>query len=64
MAFDANTYNAQYKREKYDSMNFRVPKGKREEIAAQAAARGMSVNKYLLWLVDQDKDSDDISFVK
>lgn len=54
MAFDANTYNAQYKRDNYDQILLRVPKGMREEIAKAAASRGLSLNQYLLTLVEKD----------
>lgn len=55
MAFDANTYNVQYKRDNYDQILLRVPKGDKERIAQTAAERGMSLNKYILSLIENDK---------
>lgn len=56
MPFDANEYNARYKREKYEQVQLRVPKGYREKIAEQADARSMSMNKYLMWLIEKDRE--------
>ena len=55
MPYDANTYNAQYKRDNYDQFLLRIPKGMREEIAKAAAEQGMSLNKYILSLIEGDK---------
>lgn len=55
MPYDANTYNAQYKRDNYDQILLRIPKGMREEIAKAAAEQGMSLNKYILSLIEGDK---------
>ncbi len=54
MPYDANTYNAQYKRDNYDQILLRVPKGMRDEIAKAAAARGVSTNQYILQLIEKD----------
>lgn len=51
MPFDANAYNAAYKRDNYDQILLRVPKGMREEIAKAAAKRGMSTNQYIISLI-------------
>lgn len=48
MAFDANKYNADYKKANYDSILVRVPKGTREVIQQDAADAGMSVTQYIL----------------
>ena len=55
MPFDATTYKAQYKRDNYDKILLRVPKGMREEIAQTAAGRGMSLNQYILSLIESDR---------
>ncbi|MBO4847853.1 MAG: Arc family DNA-binding protein [Clostridia bacterium] len=49
MSYNAE-YNARYKREKYDQIMLRVPKGMREKIAKRAAELGMSVQRYLIEL--------------
>lgn len=54
MAFDANEYIRQYKKTKYDTVSFIVHKGKREVINAAAAKRGMSLPKYIMFLVERD----------
>ena len=41
-------------REKFDEMRFRVPKGKKEIIAAYAAAHGESVNAFINRLIDEE----------
>lgn len=56
MPFDANTYNAAYKRDNYDQILLRVPKGMREEIAKQATDRGLSLNQYIISLIEKDKE--------
>lgn len=56
MPFDPATYNAQYKRDRYDQILLRVPKGMREEIAKAAADRGLSLNQYILSLIEKDKE--------
>ena len=41
-------------RDKFDEMRFRVPKGKKEIIAAYAAAQGESVNAFINRLIDEE----------
>lgn len=41
--------------EKLEDIKIRVPKGKREEYKAQAEAKGMSLNAYIIKLLEQDK---------
>lgn len=36
-----------YMKENYDRINLTMPKGKKEELQAHAAAAGMSVNAYI-----------------
>lgn len=54
MAFDANVYNREYKKKKYDTVSFIVPKGNREIINTAAAKHGMSLSKYIMFLVEKD----------
>ena len=41
-----------YMAEKYDRINLVVPKGRREELRAQAEAAGKSLNAYLIGLIE------------
>lgn len=43
-----------YLKDKTESIQIRVPKGKKEIYKAQAAARGYSLNAYIIKLLDQD----------
>lgn len=38
-----------------DEFKVRVPKGKKDEYKAQAEAHGMSLNAYIVKLLEQDK---------
>ncbi|MCI5905455.1 MAG: toxin-antitoxin system HicB family antitoxin [Oscillospiraceae bacterium] len=38
-----------------DEFKVRVPKGKKDEYKAQAAAHGMSLNAYIIKLLEADK---------
>lgn len=44
-----------YLSEKTDSIQIRVPKGKKSEYKEQAAAHGLSLNAYIIRLLDADK---------
>lgn len=44
-----------YLADKTDSIQIRVPKGKKEEYKALAAAKGLSLNAYIIKLIEQDK---------
>ena len=41
-----------YMAEKYDRINLVVPKGRRDELRAQAEAAGKSLNSYLIGLIE------------
>lgn len=43
-----------YMAEKYDRINLVVPKGRRDELRAQAEAAGKSLNSYLIGLIQGD----------
>lgn len=44
-----------YLAEKTDDIRVRVPKGKKEEYKALAASKGLSLNAYIIKLIEQDK---------
>lgn len=57
-----STYNEAQKKasikylsEKTDNLQIRVPKGKKAEYKAQAEAHGMSLNAYIIKLMEADK---------
>lgn len=47
-----------YLAEKTDDIRIRVPKGKKEEYKAQAAEHGLSLNAYIVQLLEADKQQD------
>lgn len=49
------TATNKYRAKAYDVMQVTVPKGQREEYKAQAAAHGMSLNAYIVSLLEKDK---------
>lgn len=53
--FNQIAYQNNYIKEKYDRINLTVPRGRKEEIKAKAAAQGLSVNEYINKLLDNDK---------
>ena len=55
MAFNPTAYKTEYNRQAYDEIKLRVPKGDKERIAQTAAKRGMSLNKYIITLIENDK---------
>lgn len=42
--------------QKLDNITVRVPKGERDEYKLQAAAAGMSLNAYIIKLMDDDRE--------
>lgn len=48
-----------YKQKAYDRILLLLPKGQREEVKEMAAKRGLSVNKFLLQLIEEYKESAD-----
>lgn len=44
--------------EKLDEFKIRVPKGKKDEYKAQAEAHGLSLNAYVVKLIEADKQQD------
>ena len=56
MATDAqNRAHTKYRAKAYDQVNLQIPKGKRDEYKAQAAAHGMSLNAYIISLLEADR---------
>lgn len=53
--FNPTTYKAEFNRKAYDEIKLRVPKGEKKRISQVAAARGMSLNKYITSLIESDK---------
>lgn len=47
-----------YLKEKTDSIQIRVPKGKKEEYKQQAERKGESLNAYIIRLIEQDIQND------
>jgi len=47
-----------YLADKTESIQIRVPKGKKEEYKAQAAEHGLSLNAYIVQLLEADKQQD------
>lgn len=45
--------------EKFDDIKVRVPAGKKAEYKAQAEARGLSLNAYIIKLLEADKQEQD-----
>ena len=48
-----------YLSEKTDDIRIRVPKGKKDEYKAQAAAHGLSLNAYIVQLLEADRQQGD-----
>lgn len=42
----------------YDQIKVNVPKGKREEYKAQAQTHGLSLNAYIIKLIEADKQQE------
>lgn len=49
---------AKYIKEKRDQLNLSMPKGKKEEYRIQAEEQGMSLNAYIIHLIEKDKEND------
>lgn len=45
--FNKIAYQNDYNREKYDRFSLMLPKGRKEELKALAAERGMSLNEFI-----------------
>lgn len=59
MAYDETAKKAsmKYMKEKRENLNLNMPKGKKDEYRAQAERHGMSLNAYIIHLLEQDKDN-------
>lgn len=49
-----DAYKTEFSRQNYDTIKLYVPKGKRDEIRAFAAARGESLNAFIIRLIDTE----------
>lgn len=47
-----------YMKENYDRVNLTIPKGKKEQLQAHAAARGESVNGFINRAIDEAMERD------
>lgn len=50
-------YKNQFNADHYERINFSVPKGMKSVIKGLAADKGMSMNKYFLYLISKDQES-------
>lgn len=59
MAYSEAQKNAtlKYRKENYARINLDLKKEKKEQYKAQAAAHGMSLNAYIISLLEADKDN-------
>ncbi len=46
-----------YRAKAYDVIQVKARKGKRDEYKAQAAARGLSLNAYIISLLESDRET-------
>ena len=53
---DRTAYKNQFNADHYERINFSVPKGMKDIIKTLAADKGMSMNKYFLFLVNKDQE--------
>ena len=44
-----------YRKENLERFCLDLPKGKKDEYKAKAAAKGMSLSAYIVWLIENDK---------
>lgn len=52
-----SAYKNQFNADHYERINFSVPKGMKSVIKGLAADKGMSMNKYFLYLINKDQES-------
>lgn len=52
MAFDQQKYIDGYNREHYDKVTIRLPKGEKDTLKSLATEKGLSVNGYILYLIE------------
>lgn len=53
---DRTAYKNRFNADRYERINFSVPKGMKQVIKDLAANQGMSMNKYFLFLVHKDQE--------
>lgn len=54
MSFNQTAYQNGYIKKKYDRINLTIPKGEKEKIKVKAEELGLSVNKYINKLIEED----------
>lgn len=50
---------AKYKKENYDQIQLRVPKGEKDEIKAHAETQGESLNEFIKRAISETRQRDD-----
>lgn len=50
--FNASKYRNDFIKQNYDRVNLTLPKGKKEQVKAAAAAAGMSLNEFINAAID------------
>ena len=53
--FDQRAYTDAYNEKNYDRVTVRLPAGDKPKLKAKAESKGMSVNAYILSLIEKDK---------
>ena len=53
---DRTDYKNKFNDEHYERINFSVPKGMKQVIKNLASDKGMSMNKYFLFLINKDQE--------
>lgn len=53
--FDQRAYTDAYNEQNYDRLTVRLPAGDKPKLKAKAESKGMSVNAYILSLIEKDK---------
>lgn len=56
-AFNQNAYIEDYKREHYERLALLLPKGMKEKIKSRAARKGLSMNGYIMNLIERDMNA-------
>lgn len=54
MAFNRTIYSAEYRKEKYDTLQINLPKGQKEVIQSRAKELDLSMAAYFQKLVEKD----------
>lgn len=52
--FDPVKYRNSFNKEKYDRVNIMLPKGQKEVVKAYAGERGLSLNAFIIGLINKE----------